>query len=287
MIQKPLFSLNTLHNPNSDVFIVLPSLNYISIDILSLCLEFTKKYKKLVLLCSEYEISFYSLLVAKSKSFSQFKDKVLLDTTSHLKLREIQLKDCIIIDLHHEQITIENAKRAIVFLPSNDSDIVFEEFDFKDDLYILNFLRILLKFLYIKEEKLLRNIDINSNDVIQASTVASNFSSKKYSVIFIKDMVSSIKIISFLKKNKLKKHLILVSKNPIGVADPKLLTLKEYNFLDLLAFLVQAESISCTKNSINKNIVSNLRINLSMFANFKDYSTLLYDITEPLAKNND
>ena len=300
MIQKPLFNLNSLYKNSSDVFIVLPELNNFTIDFLNLCLNLAKKFRKTVFLCSEYEISFYNLLIEKSKSFAQFKDKIAFETSSHYKLSEIQLKDCIILHLHHNHLDIENAKRAIICQPNNDSDLVFltplpqtkttnksmteggQHPEKNDNMLDLEYIRNLLSFIHIKEELLIKSIDLNPKDVIQASPIARNYTNKKYSVIFIRDLIASIKIINFFKKNKLKKNLILVSQNPIGIADTKLLALKEYCYLDLLAFMIQAESISCTKNNINKNIIGNLRINLSVFAILKDYSALLYDITEPI-----
>jgi hypothetical protein len=97
-------------------------------------------------------------------------------------------------------------------------------------------------------------------------------------------VISSYKILNHLKKNKLTKQLILISKNPVGIKDTKLLVRKDYSLLDLLAFMLQAECISFTKNTINKNIFNSLRLNISIKIIIKDYITLLSEITDQIPK---
>ena len=279
MKQKPLFSLNTIQNSNSEVYIVLPEIDNMTFELFSLCLEFTNKYRKTIFLCNEFEISFYKLLINKSKSFEIFKGKISIEMSSISKLKEIQLKDCIIIHLHNDPIVIESLKRAILCFPYEQSDIVFSDTNHEDPLLFLKYIKNLLSFLMIKEQNILKNIELTPNDVITASDITNNLSYKKYNVIILQNMMTYLKVLNALKKSKLKRHLILISKNPIGLTDPKLLTFKSFSLLDIFSFMIQSESIAYEKSSVAKKIIANFRINLSIFSVLKDANAILFDIT--------
>ena len=282
MKQKPLFNLNILQNCNSEVYFILPELSNMTIDILGLCVEFVKIFHHLTFLVSDFELSFYKLIVSKSKSFSEFRGKINVESSSTTKIKEIQLKDCIITNLSSKPVVVETFKRAILCSPNEYSDLVFCDNQNEQNLTVLQFLKNFLLFIQIKDATQMKNIELNPSDVINASHITCNLTNKKYNVIIMNDMLTSLKVVNTLKKNKLKKHLIVISKNPVGITDPKLLSFREYCFLDMLAFFVQAENIYCPKSLLNKSIISNLRINLSVFSNFKDYAPLLFDITEPI-----
>ena len=275
MKQKPLFKVNMLQNKESTVYFVLPDIDKINIQILNLCVQFAEKYKQIILLCSNYEVDFYKFLIEKSKTFSDYKSKIIVEESTIAKLKEIQLKDCIIIYLHHNALVIEDSKRAILCMPSEDADLVFNDTDYKDALLVINYLKNIAEFLDIKDNNSKKSIDISTNELTEASKITRNFTNKKYNVVIVSDMFSTAKATNMLKKNKLKKHLILISKSPIGITDPKLLTLYDYTFIDLLAFMIQADSIACSKNNLNKNIVNNLKINILVSAMFKEYGIAL------------
>jgi hypothetical protein len=85
---------------------------------------------------------------------------------------------------------------------------------------------------------------------------------------------------NLLKKNKLKKQLIVISNNKLNATDPKLFYYRDYCFLDFLAFQLEAETISSPPSEQYKNVISNLRISLSLFTMYRDYASVLDDISE-------
>ena len=281
MKNKTLFNINYFNKINTEVYVILPGLDSLTVEVLSKTTELCNKYQKITILCSDFELAFYKFLLSKSKTFKVFQNKINPEIVSNNKIKDIQQKDCIIINLSSNPLNIDTNKKAIICDPSMNSDLIFsnnsDSADENKTVYLDNF----LDFLNIKEVNLIKNIDIEQHDVINDSLIACNYINKKYSVIIVKNIYTSFKIITFLKKHKLKKHLALISKHPIGIADPKLLTFKDYNFLDILAFMIQADSIYSPIQHINKNILSNLKINLSFMTLFKEYSALLYDIAEP------
>lgn len=287
MKKKSLFHFNILENKNTKVWIIIPELNDLTFEHISNIVELLEKFEKINILCSYFSLSFHKLMLTKSKSFIQYKDRINIDFLNPLKINEIQKEDCLIIDLLNKNISFEQDKKAIYCSLTEKSDIVFD--DIYKDLpnYSVEYLKSLLNFLNLEQKNNLKNIELNSKEIIEASSITSKLSVKSYHVIIIKNILTEYKIINFLKKNTLQKHLILISKHKINIDDPKILTFKEYSFLDYLAFELQAVSIACPKSDQCRNVISNLRINLSLFTLFKDYSLLLYDISEPKINDKD
>ena len=203
MKEKSLFNLKMLKSNYTKIYVVLPELQNMSIELLSYCMEFLNSYQRLTFLCSCFEVSFYQLLLSKSKTFSEFKDNVEFDISYPSKLKEIQAKECVIIGLHDNQIITEPNKKAVFCLPGENSDIVFSESNNDVPNTKINYLVNLLAFLDIPTKKLLTGIDIAPSDIVKASTVTSILAEKQYYVIIVQSLIAAFKLSSFLKKNKL------------------------------------------------------------------------------------
>ena len=286
MKTSPLFNLKVLKSNSTQIFVVLPELQKTTIDLLNYCIEFLHSYQKITFLCSYFEVSFYRLLLNKSKTFSPFRDRLDVDIVNHFKLKEIQAKECLIVYLSDGQAILESNKKAIFCAPDESSDIVFDEMGSEAGDVKIYYLKKMLAFLGIPDKKPFTSIELSPSDIISSSSIASKLTEKKYCVIVIQNIIAAFKLSNFLKKNKLKKQLVVISKTKLKATDPKLITFKDYNFLDFLAFQLQAVNISCSKPYQYEKVINNLRINLSFFATFKDTSHLLFDITEPKHGNN-
>ena len=281
MKKKTLFHLKVLKEDTTHVYVLLPEINNLNFDVLSCCFEFINKFQRLTFLCTSYEVSFYRLLLNKSKTVVHLRDKIQFDIINHIKFKEIQMEECLIVDISKRQDHLEVNKKAIYCLPEGNSDIIFKEADPTNGDPIIFFLKSLYNFLEIPEQNLLKRIEISPEDIIKASTITSKLKGKQYSVIILKSLIETIKISKYLKKNKLKKPLILITKSKVSATDPLLSTHSDHNYLDFLAFQLEAVHISCPKSDLYEKVISNLRINLSLFASFKESSQLLFDITEP------
>ena len=281
MKTKALFHLNIINNDKANVYIILPKINIVDFGILTASLEFLNKYERVILMCSLFEYSFYQLLINKSPTFAEYKSKIDIDIINSSKFTEIQSKECIIIALRENFLIPENNKKALLCSPYENSDILFN--DFKDTLTITNrtFLKHILEFMQIKEINTLRGIDLSPELVLKNSSLVSGLKDKKYHVIVLNSFISTIKLTNYLKKHRLKKQLIIISQSKINVTDPKLFYFKDYNFLDFIAFELQAESIYCSASEQYKNVIRNLKINLSLTTLYKDFKLILDDITEP------
>jgi hypothetical protein len=174
-------------------------------------------------------------------------------------------------------LNIETNKKAILCLPTENSDIVFKD----SNSTTLTYLNNLLDFLEIPNKNLLSRIDITSDEIVKGSSIANKYKNKKYSVIISKNVMETFKTSNFLKKNKLKTNLVIISKTRINVSDKLLDSYKDHTYLDLLAFQIEATTISCLKSELYDKVISNLRINLSLFATWKEATFLLFDISEP------
>jgi hypothetical protein len=276
MKEKKLFHLKTLKNSNTLVYILLPEINNLFFDEFSYCFEFINKFENVIFLCNSFEISFYRLLLIKSKTIIPYRDKIQFDVINPLKLKEILAQNCLIVNISKRAISLDVNKKAIYCLPSNNSDIIFKQ----SNNTIIGYLKCLYDFLEIPEKNLVTRIDIAPTDIIKESNIANKYKDLQYNVIIIKNVMDALKISNFLKKNKLKKHLILISKNRISVSDQYLEIVKDHSYLDFLAFQLEATSLSCSSTNRYEKVISNLRINLSLFATFKESTQLLFDITE-------
>jgi len=206
-----------------------------------------------------------------------YRDRIQFDTLNLFKLKEIQAQDCMIVNISDKIIQIDTNKKAIYCSPTESSDILFKQSEVK----VMNYLKNLYDYLNVPVNNLLTKIEIAPEDIVKGSSIASNFKEKQYSVIITKNVMETFKISNFLKKNKLKKHLVLISKSRITVTDPYLSIYKDHSYLDLLAFQIEATNVSCPNASMYEKVISNLRINLSLFASYKDPSFLLFDMSEP------
>jgi len=281
MKKKTLFHLKVLKEDTTHVYVLLPEINNLNFDVLSCCFEFINKFQRLTFLCTSYEVSFYRLLLNKSKTVVHLRDKIQFDIINHLKFKEIQMDECLIVDISKKPNNLEVNKKAIYCIPADNSDIIFKETDPTKSDPIIFYLKSLFNFLEIPEQNLLTRIEITPEDIIKASSISNKLKGKQYNVVILKSVLETIKISKYLKKNKLKNHLVLITKSRVSATDPLLHTYNDYNYLDFLAFQLEAVHISCPKSEHYEKVISNLRINLSLFASFKEASFLLFDITEP------
>ncbi len=144
-------------------------------------------------------------------------------------------------------------------------------------------------------------IDMNENIILESSIIYNKKiksqitnNNESIDVIYLERFINEIKINSFLKKNSINETLIIVSKYLANnnflttvrahtlVTNSKIILIDEYDFLDSLALELIAKRIAYSRESYCRTVISNLRINLSFFSVYKDFSSILYDISEPI-----
>jgi hypothetical protein len=281
MKRKPMFNFNITQNQESMIYIVLPDIYEVTFDIIKVTSEFLNKFENITYVCSPYEYTFLKLLLTKSKTFSEYKRRISVELSHPIKLREIQSEECIVLYLNKTPITIENHKKAILCQLSGESDVVFSEDEKLEKYDCIPYLKKLLGFVGVKEEMSFSTLELTKEEIIKTSAITGSVKKNDYYVIFVSDLISSHKLSSFFKKNKLKKHLVIISKRSINIDDPKAQTFKDYDLLDFLAMQLQAKSSSCPTTQETRKIMTNLKVQLPLFNTYKEQSQLLFDITEP------
>jgi len=108
-----MFNFKIIQTRESLVYIILPDINEVTLDLLSVCFGFLERYEKIVFVCSAYEYTFLKLLLTSSKTLIDYKKRIGVELSHPIKYREIQGRECIIIYLNKEHISIENNKKAV------------------------------------------------------------------------------------------------------------------------------------------------------------------------------
>lgn len=147
------------------------------------------------------------------------------------------------------------------------------------------------------------NIEIDANLIIESSKIFNHLKNfykddelKKipFNVIYVENLINEIKIHNFFKKNTVKEPLIIVSKhfakskflkssiNNSKSNPGKIICYDDFDFLDSVCLELLAKTISYSKDIYCRTVISNIRLNLSLFNTYKEFSGLLYDISEPV-----
>ncbi|MCK9330409.1 MAG: hypothetical protein M0Q94_11085 [Candidatus Cloacimonetes bacterium] len=150
--------------------------------------------------------------------------------------------------------------------------------------------------------KSLNNINLSEKTIINSSNLINKKINQILSidknipinVVYLKKIINEFKINSFLKKNNIKEFLIVISKhfnnnNFITSAittklqdNNKIILINDYDFTDILSLELIAKSISYNEDMHCRTIISNLRINLNFFSVYKNFSNILFEISEPI-----
>jgi len=276
--QRALFNLNILGNELTQVFVILPEIINTNFDIISMCIEFLNRYKKLTFLCSEVEFSFYKLIFSYSVTFASYKN-IEIDLLSDLKIHSLQTKNCLIISLRDKVFFNEMEKKAICCSITEESDFVFADLQMNSQYFTQDYLKHLLKFLNIPMIKMVSSIEISPKDVTDASSIAKNQPDDNYSVLILSSLFNTFKFSRFLKKNKLIERLVVISKSKLHATDPMLSIYKEYDILDLIAMQLHARNISMEDDIKCQNILNSFRISLKLPCMVKDSYFLIRDIS--------
>jgi hypothetical protein len=266
-----------------EIFVVVPPIEQMSFEILSVCLDFLERYQKLTILCSDYEYGFYRTLIKYSITFSK-QSNLEIDFCSRTKLREIQQKRCLIISLHKDTLYIENQKQAICCSIDKCSDIIFEELNLESNSLVYEYIRALKQFLKLPDTKKIPNIDISADDFIATSQLTAKLREEKYSFIILHGLIETFKANSLLRKNQLVEKLVIVSNHSISSTDPHIVHCKKINLLDYVAIHLQARNICIGKAYPCRNILNNMRVGLYVNSMVKDLPVLIKDISVPRAK---
>jgi len=280
MKSKTLISLNIVNKEKANVYIILPNIAIMTIDIINLCLEFLNKFEKIVWMCTNFEYSFYNLIISKSPALLKYQDRIKIEIINSSKFIEIQTKESIIISLSDSFSHPDTNKKALLCSPKPDSDILFKQSQDCSSIPEKTFLRNLLGFMQISESNVVKSIDISPDNILKSSSIVSGMIDKKYHVIVMNNFISSIKIVNYLRKHKLKKQLIIISNNKINVCDVNLFYFKDYNFLDFLALELQAQTIYCSAADVYKKALRCMNLNITFLAVHKDFKLILDEITE-------
>ena len=279
MKPQPVFKVNLIEDNNTVVYVVLPNIEEFTFEALALTVEFLNKYSKLIFLSSQFDYTFYKLILLYSKTFSKFKNIEIAVNTVY-KIRDIQSKNAIILYLSNEEYTVEEEKKAIFCSIKDNSDLVFSDLSNDSRFSVPVYLRSFLNFIGIPEKRVINDIEIEYDDILTSSNITKNHKGEDYHVIFQNSMISSYKITSFLKKHKLSEKLLIITPNKLNISDPKVVFYKDYDFLDLLALNIYAKNISSSHVFDYRNIFTQLRIgHIYTSSHQKDYSTLLKEIS--------
>jgi hypothetical protein len=280
MKRKPLFNFNIVHKSDTIVYIVLPDVKQISFNLIKVCIEFLSKYDDIIFICSPFEYMFFKLLFTTSKSLADYKRRIGVQLSHPMKFREIQSKECLILYLHHDSITVENHKVAILCQLNKNSDIIFNGDDFDSEVDSVKYIKTLLNLIGINEENKLNEIELAPEMIVKTSAITGSLKVKDFHAIFIQDMLTARKISSLIRKQTLKHHLIIISKKSISIDNPKVHLFKDYDLLDYIALQLQSKSISSPNPHECRTIMNNLKVKLPLFNTFKDINTLLYDVVD-------
>jgi hypothetical protein len=148
MKNKSLFNVNIIHDSKTIVYLILPQIDNVTFEMISLTLEFLKKYKKIVYLCSKQDFSFFKFLFFSTKPLNEYKN-IEIEIFLSFKLKEIFLQNCLIINLHNDVPISPNNKKAIFCSVKEGSDIIFKRENVILKLIAVDYLSNLLKFINI------------------------------------------------------------------------------------------------------------------------------------------
>jgi len=278
MKQRSLFNLNIIGNEMTHVFVILPEIINTNFDIISMCIEFLNRYKKLTFLCSDAEFSFYKLIFHYSTTFAEYKN-IEIEQLNELKLHSLQTKNCLIISLKDKMYFNESEKKAICCTVTEDSDFIFADLQMHSQYFTQDYLKHLLSFLNVPIKKAVTSIELSPKDITDASSIAKNQPDDNYNVLILNSLMNTFKLSRFLKKNKLLERLVVISKNKLNVTDPMLSTYKDYDILDLIAMQLHARNISMQDDIKCQNILNSFRISLKLPCMVKDQYFLIRDIS--------
>jgi len=278
MKQRALFNLNILGNELTHVFVILPDIINTNFDIISMCVEFLNRYKKLTFICPEVEYTFYKLIFNFSETFTSYKN-IEVEPLSELKLQSLQTKNCLIVSLREKLYFKEIEKKAICCSITEDSDFIFTDLETQSQYFTADYLKHLLKFLHIPSKRLFSSIDISPETLTASSNIAKTQPDDNYNVMILSSFLNTFKLSRFLRKNKLIERLVVISKNKLHANDPMLSTYKEYDILDLIAMQLHARNISMSDDIKCQNILNSFRINLQLHCMVKDSYFLIRDIS--------
>lgn len=283
MKPKELFHLNILKDDTTAVYVILPEVHTVSFEVLAYCINFLEKYQQLTIFCSLYELSFYKLLLYDTATFKAYKN-VKVEVYNNHRLKEIQSQKALIISMRKDILSIENHKKAICCTMTQNSDLQFVGLSLDSKFLYPDFLKSLLRFISIPENRTITSIDICSEDILRTSPIASKLPRARYSVLITDSLINSFKITRFLKKNTLRENLLVISTHAVSTADKYLSYFHHYDFLDYLAFHIQAKHIFGSSTHECRNICHNLRMSLTLMAINKEMMILLREISVPKEK---
>jgi len=280
MKDRPIFNVNLIEKDKTIVYVVLPRLQDMTFEILALTVEFLNKYSKIIYLSHEFDYTFYRMIFSFSKTFSQVKNIEMAIYNSFI-IRDIQANSAIVLYLSNDDYIIESNKKAIFCGINEKSDFVFNDLSQDSMFSIPVYLRSLLNFIGITEKRIISNIEVEYDDILEASNIVKNHKNEDFHVIFQNSMISSFKITNYLKKYRLTEKLLIISNKKLNISDPLAVFYKNYDFVDLLALHIYSKNIACDHAYDFEHITNNLRIgHIYTSSHKKEYSMLLKEISK-------